>query len=178
MMIKQYILICVAGLILICHQALYIFIGYQSLQKEIDQGNGSSKDSMTAPEIKYLPGSQIFSLGKYFYNKEQYGKVIHVLEMAKINYSSPELYIMLGRSYERLEKYTDAAANFKISSNIEPVRLEPHYLLMKMYLKMDNKNEALKEAYAIKVLSSMRNPSIISFFYLDEALQTISTEEH
>ena len=79
-------------------------------------------------------------------------EAITILEKAKNLNSSNNLYILLGNSYTAISKFEYAEKAYKKAINIIPNRLYPKYMLAKMYLKADKREEA--KIMAKKIIES------------------------
>lgn len=93
-------------------------------------------------EFLFFYGASLSLIGNY---KE----AIKFLELAKRNFSDPNLYITLGQTYDRLNDFNKAESNLLHASNIAPYKLFPKYLLAKLFFKNNMNEKALAKANEI-----------------------------
>lgn len=93
-------------------------------------------------EFLFFYGASLSAIGNY---KE----AIKFLELAKQNFSDPNLYITLGQTYDRLNDFYKAESNLLHASNITPYKLFPKYLLAKLFFKNNMNKKALAKANEI-----------------------------
>lgn len=98
-------------------------------------------------EFLFFYGASLSAVGNY---KE----AIKFLELAKQNFSDPNLYITLGQTYARLNDFNKAESNLLHASNITPYKLFPKYLLAKLFFKNNMNEKALAKANEIINLES------------------------
>ena len=94
-------------------------------------------------------GKFLFNFGGMLVLKEDYGKARKYLEVAKLNFNDPNLYIALGRCYEGLNNFGKAEENYLCASNMIPHKLYSKYLLTKLYFNYKKYKNAKKMAKLI-----------------------------
>lgn len=94
-------------------------------------------------------GEFLFFYGASLSATGNYKEAIKYLEQAKQKFSDPNLYIILGQSYEHLGNFKKAELNLLHASFIVPAKLFPRYLLAKLYYKNNMITKAEETANTI-----------------------------
>jgi len=84
----------------------------------------------------------LFEYGRSLSMSEQPEKSNEILKRAMQISCDPMLYNITGKNYQMMKDYNLAEKNFQKASFIVPNRIYPHYLLMKLYDEMGNKEKA------------------------------------
>lgn len=101
----------------------------------------------------------LFEYGHALNKSGQYKKSNDILMEGVPLSSDPMFYNIIGNNYLMLREYHHAEDSYKQAFNILPNRLYPLYLLMKLYITINDTNEAVKMAekiisFKVKVKSS------------------------
>lgn len=98
------------------------------------------------------------NMGLVYYNKNEVNKAIqYYLKAIELAPGYVDSYFGLGTAYEKLERYSDAAAIYKKISSLLPASLEPRLSLAKLYIKAGQKSRAIQELNDL-VESDPENP--------------------
>jgi O-antigen polymerase len=85
----------------------------------------------------------LFYFGSAFYLKQDYEQSVDFLKKAAELTSNPNAFITLGNSFKELKRYEEAEQAYKTASGITPAKLYPRYLLVLLYIEMQEKEKAL-----------------------------------
>lgn len=94
-------------------------------------------------------GEFLFYYGSALYLKHDYSGSVNLLKKATKLRSDPNTFITLGQSLQQLKQYHEAEHAFQIATGITPSKLYPKYLLVKLYIEMQQTDKALKLAEII-----------------------------
>ena len=84
----------------------------------------------------------LFEYAQSLSNAGQYAQSNEVLKKSMQICCVPMLYNLAGKNYQELKAYELAEAYLRQSALIVPNRIYPHYLLMKLYIEMGDKEKA------------------------------------
>jgi tetratricopeptide (TPR) repeat protein len=93
---------------------------------------------------RILKYESIFSL-KYaecLYENKKYGEALDVLKNVKEIVPDPELFLLIGKTYMKLEKNSEAKQCFEEAAYMVPGRILPKYYLTKLYYDIEEKSKA------------------------------------
>jgi len=91
----------------------------------------------------------LFECGRSLSQAEQPEKSNEVLLHASQISCDPMLYNIIGKNYQVMKEYDLAENNLLKSTHIVPNRLYPYYLLMKLYIEMENEAKAREAARVV-----------------------------
>lgn len=120
--------------------------------------NSGLKDYAIAFKQLQNNGKFLFYYGAAFYLKQDYEQSVDFLIKATELTSNPNAFITLGNSFKELERYEEAEQAYKTASGITPAKLYPRYLLVLLYIEMQETDNAIIMAnYIIK--AEEKNPT-------------------
>lgn len=105
--------------------------------------NGGIKDYVIAANQLQNNGKFLFYFGSAFYLKQDYEQSVDFLKKAAELTSNPNAFITLGNSFKELKRYEEAEQAYKTASGITPAKLYPRYLLVLLYIEMQETEKAL-----------------------------------
>jgi tetratricopeptide (TPR) repeat protein len=105
----------------------------------------------------------LVSYGKMLFANKQYAKALNQFTKAKQITSDPELYLLIGNCFAKLNNNNEAINAYQLSKNIYPCLLMPRYQLMKLYVSNNDWKNAQSVAKDILTTRSKTNsPKTIS----------------
>lgn len=103
----------------------------------------SLKKTASTSELYYV------SLAKNFFLERKYDSAVEALAVATDYTSSPSVYLSLATNYARLGNIKEAIRCVQIAKGIIPHHFLPEFLLMELYVKCGEKQNALAQAHHI-----------------------------
>ncbi|MDR1371055.1 MAG: O-antigen ligase family protein [Dysgonamonadaceae bacterium] len=88
----------------------------------------------------------VFIYGKALYDAGRYDEAIPFLEAAKDMFPRTQALLLLGKSYEKTNLYSNALRAWESASCIKPSLFMPHYNRAKLYFKLQDYKQAQQEA--------------------------------
>ena len=88
-------------------------------------------------------GAFMFEYGQVLSRNKNYKKAIKALENAAKLTSDPYLFIYLGNCYLGIKNYKKAEESYSHSFYLMPHKFYPRYLLVKLYLEMEERDKAV-----------------------------------
>ncbi|MDR7210563.1 O-antigen ligase family protein [Flavobacterium piscis] len=121
--------------------------GYAKVLKN-DFKNGINDYKKASPFLNNN-GEFQFYYGAALYLKHDYqASVIH-LQKAVSLHSDPHAFITLGNALQKLKQYNKAEQAYRVVTGITPAKMYPKYLLVKLYIEMQQTDKAIKTAKII-----------------------------
>lgn len=116
------------------------------LNKDFDSG---IRDYKKAYPFLNNSGEFQFYYGAVLYLKHDYSASIFHLQKAVSLQSGPNTFITLGNALQKLKQYDKAEQAYRMATGITPAKLYPKYLLVKLYVEMQQTDKALNIAKSI-----------------------------
>lgn len=94
-------------------------------------------------------GEFLLYYGVALFLQQDYIQSVKMLQKSVSIRSDPNGYIILGNVLKKIKQYSRAAEAYKVASGIIPATLYSKYLLVKLYLEMNERDMAIATAIAI-----------------------------
>jgi hypothetical protein len=111
------------------------------------------------------------------YAGKQYALAAAQLKEALRYTSNPELYMLQGNCYFKLQRYAEAEAAYNTAKYIQPNRFAPRYALMKLYGDTNDSLNAIKTANELIAMQPKTASETIDF-YKKEANDIVQQYNH
>lgn len=98
------------------------------------------------------------------YANKQYALAAAQLQEALHYTSNPELYLLQGNCYFKLQRYSEAQAAYNTAKYIQPNHFAPRYALMKLYYYTKDSVNAIKTANEIIAMQPKTASETIDFY--------------
>jgi len=117
------------------------------------------------PERKYrlykelyprLKGNGIFMFeyGKLLFKRSSYSQALSAFELSKKNYSSQELYLMIGDAQKALKQFELARSAYTFAMGMVPGKIYPKFALINLYIETKERLKAVELAHRTLVDST------------------------
>lgn len=103
------------------------------------------------PQLSHK-GTFLFNYGAELYEMGRYAKALKILEMARGRFTHINLYLYLGKTYERLGNYEQTNACYQYLIDLVPNRFYPRYFLAKLEFDAGHLEASKRNAMAILVM--------------------------
>lgn len=92
----------------------------------------------------------LYNLGMELYKRKLWEQAMEVMNRCCAKANDSDIQLVLGNCYFHLQNYQAAEECYILASNMCPKLFTPSYLLLRLYLKIGNKEKAKEIAHMIK----------------------------
>ncbi|MDR2145082.1 MAG: hypothetical protein LBE91_01300, partial [Tannerella sp.] len=154
MKINLFVKYCfIIGCIYIFGLAVFNLYGYSRLHEGQRQVFTGGINTGISTYEKALPSLKNNGFFRFYYGSAlaQTGKTEESIEQLQLSIeksSNPNSYLLLGQSFQKLKKYSEAETAYKTVIHMIPYKLYPKYLLTRLYMEkgdtVNAKNQAIE----------------------------------